>query len=46
MDICSNGHEEIVYIGNFCPFCTVIDEHKEKVERLEDEIASLKEEAR
>ena len=43
MDICSNGHEEIVYEGRYCPMCTMIDNHKEELERLEDKISEIEE---
>jgi len=48
MYVCENEHEEIVYDGRGkCPLCTATDdiqELKNKIENLEDQIEKLQEE--
>jgi polyhydroxyalkanoate synthesis regulator phasin len=40
MQVCGDGHEEIVCETRYCPLC----EKKKEVDRLEREIESLREE--
>jgi phage shock protein A len=50
MDTCSDGHEEIVYDGRYCPVCELVLEHEaeiteltDEMDRLNDEISNLEE---
>jgi len=46
MEVCDNGHNEIVYLSRECQLCKAIDELNksyEKIEQLEDEILNLTE---
>lgn len=36
MEICSSGHEEIVYIGRSCPACDLLDEISQLQKNLEE----------
>lgn len=49
MEICSDGHEEIVYEGRKCPICELLAElnntievQVNKIQELESEIEELK----
>lgn len=44
MEVCSNGHDEIVYDSRNCPLCEMIEEKDEAeklVEGLENKVADL-----
>ena len=47
MEICSDKHEEVCYESKFrgtcCPVCSLREEKDNKISKLENEIASLKE---
>jgi hypothetical protein len=34
MDVCSDGHEEIVHEGRNCPTCAIVEENKELKEKV------------
>lgn len=41
MNLCSDGHPEIVYDSWSCPMCELNSEHAEEVKELEDRIKNL-----
>jgi hypothetical protein len=44
MEMCADGHDQIVYEGGRnvdCPMCVLIAEHKDAVGELNDKIADL-----
>ena len=53
MNLCNNGHDEIVYVGRFCPVCVrdhdifhlkgTIAELKGGLETLKEKLKKLKE---
>lgn len=46
MELCSDGHDEICYIGRKCPACSAIyarDDFEEKWNNASDEIKALEE---
>lgn len=44
MDICSTGHDEIVYDGRDCPACILQSTHKYEIEALETRVNDLQNE--
>ena len=38
MNICSNGHEEIVYKWSKCPICELIEEHENEIQSIVDDL--------
>lgn len=44
MEICNNGHTEIVYADSHCPMCVLIDDYDEKVKASDRAIANLEDE--
>jgi hypothetical protein len=46
MNLCSDDHEEVCYVGINCPACQkqkIILELEEKIEKLESEVKQLNE---
>ena len=41
MDICSEGHDEIVFDGMACPVCALIKDYEAEKDELQDEIKDL-----
>jgi predicted RNase H-like nuclease (RuvC/YqgF family) len=41
MNLCSQGHEEIVYRGRVCPYCSEIENYENKIKYLEEDILNL-----
>lgn len=44
MNLCNDGHEEIVYEDGRCPLCATIQETDNTISDLNDEIHDLNEE--
>lgn len=51
MNLCEDGHDEICYEGNRCPFCdaksdwkTTLEQHDDEVKALTEQITSLEDE--
>lgn len=44
MQLCDDGHEEICFETKKCPVCILIEKYEDKIEELNYEIESLKEE--
>ena len=42
MNICSEGHDEIVYNGRVCPLCAEIKERQLEKDDLEDKIDEIR----
>lgn len=42
MNVCNDGHEEVVYEGRHCPVCDLIRCHREEVEVILDKVDSLR----
>lgn len=48
MNICSDNHEEIVYIGRYCPLCDVaseLDDAKDQIKKLKEKLEKELEES-
>jgi predicted RNase H-like nuclease (RuvC/YqgF family) len=44
MNICSSGHDEIVYDNRDCPICVLKEEHRQEIDEKNSEIEKLKKE--
>jgi len=46
MKICSEGHDELVYEGKYCPACQIndqLDDANDDADKLRDEVVDLSE---
>lgn len=46
MNLCSDGHEEVAYVGKQCPVCEVLAENKDLIkenENLNNDITEINE---
>ena len=41
MNLCSDGHTEVCYDGNYCPVCDLIADYEAKLANGEDEREQL-----
>ena len=42
MNLCSDGHEEVVYEGQKCPVCEIVKEKDSMIGDLQNDIEALK----
>lgn len=43
MNICDDGHDDVVYEGRYCPVCKMYEYMSDDMQDLRDEIKDLKE---
>jgi hypothetical protein len=44
MNVCDNGHDEIVYVGKRCPLCQTIEDYELEIKDLKQIIDNLERE--